>query len=182
MVLQRAVLVVDRRGERYRVLEDGQWGEATGRTKRGKRTKGQYGDIVATDPIGAPLLELVVFELKRGYNQATIADLLDKPPKAAKQAYEKWIAKAREDANAAGVPYWLLIHKRDKREPVIFLPIDLMRVPAFNSGDISSRATINVQAEGLYIYAAYLKDFFKEVQPPLLSIHDLCPTPKKKSG
>jgi len=95
-------------------------GRATTREKVGKSTKGQYGDIAVTDPIGQPLLDVVSIELKRGYNQASPLTILDKPPKGAEQTFEKFLEQASRDAERAGAPHWWLIHKRDRRETVIY--------------------------------------------------------------
>ena len=97
-------------------------GRATQRAKSGKQTKGHYGDVCASDPIGQPLLDMVTIELKRGYNHCTLHDLLDKPEGAVQQTYEKWIKQAQEESCLAGTKGWLIIHKRDRREPVVLMP------------------------------------------------------------
>jgi hypothetical protein len=97
-------------------------GRATVRGKQGKKTSGHYGDVAATDERGKPFLDLFTIEIKRGYNRCTSAELLDKPARAKAQQYETWIAKAREDSAAAGSSSWMLIHKRDQREAVVFIP------------------------------------------------------------
>jgi hypothetical protein len=97
-------------------------GRATVRSQDGKTTKNQYGDICAIDPVGQPLLDLVVFELKKGYSKHTIADLLDKPDNGGDQEYEKWIKQAEQSREQAGVPYWIIVHQRDRREPVVLVP------------------------------------------------------------
>lgn len=97
-------------------------GRATTRSKKGKRTTNHYGDICAVDPIGQPLIDLLVIEAKRGYNRCTIADLLDKSEGAAIQTYEGWFTKAQSDCQASGSLSWILIHKRDRREPLVFMP------------------------------------------------------------
>lgn len=94
---------------------------ATARNKKGKKTQQHCGDVCAIDPIGFPLTDLITIELKRGYSRHTITDLLDKPKKAAKQVYEKWIEQAEKAARGAGTPCWLLVVKRDHREPIVFM-------------------------------------------------------------
>lgn len=101
-------------------------GRATTRHRRGKRTFGQYGDVQATDPIGQPLLDVCTIELKKGYNQHTIGDMLDKKKTAAQQKWEMWIEKAMDDSDAAGTAYFLLITCRDRRVPIVFLPRDFV--------------------------------------------------------
>lgn len=96
-------------------------GRATVRGRKGQGTAGQYGDIAATDDCGAPLLKVFAFELKRGYNRATLHDLLDRPKRAKTQSYEAWIAQARRSAEQAGSLDWMIVHKRDLREPLCVL-------------------------------------------------------------
>lgn len=91
------------------------------RSKVGQSTFGQYGDIQATDPVGQPLIDMFTFELKIGYKHSSVADVLDKGPKAAQQNWEKWIDQVHEDHKNAGSLHWALITKRDRREPVIFI-------------------------------------------------------------
>lgn len=92
------------------------------RSKSGKQTFGQYGDVQATDPIGQSLLNTVVIELKNGYKRFCVLDSLDKPEKGAKQVFESFVEQVEEDRQNAGVPYFLLITKRDQRVPVVFMP------------------------------------------------------------
>ena len=76
-------------------------GRATTRSKSGKQTFGQYGDISATDPIGQPLLDACSFELKIGYKKWSYQDSVDKSlKKAAEQTIEKFI----KQVNTFGVP------------------------------------------------------------------------------
>ncbi len=97
-------------------------GRATQRTKKKQTTKGQYGDVCATDGDGEALTQFVTIELKRGYNRVTLSDLIDRPARSARQVLEQWIDKASEGAKAAGSVGWLIIHKRDLREPVVYYP------------------------------------------------------------
>jgi hypothetical protein len=97
-------------------------GRSTVRGRKGKRTTGHSGDIVATSSSGEVLLDVITFELKRGYKKASIADLLDKPRHAAKQEYEKWFDQAGQSCANAGSYSWAVVHKRDKRDPVICFP------------------------------------------------------------
>lgn len=100
-------------------------GRATQRGRKGKQTKNHCGDICATDPTGQPLLDVITFELKRGYSKDTIADLLDKPVGAARQTYEKWIAQAIESQSHAGTYSWVIIVKRDRRDAIVIMPSSL---------------------------------------------------------
>lgn len=103
-------------------------GRATVRGKKGKTTRGQYGDICATDPIGQPFIDLFNVEIKRGYSRHTFADILDCPSNGAMPKYLEWFVKAQKTSEEAGTYSWLLIAKRDRRDPVVFVPSDaLMR-------------------------------------------------------
>lgn len=134
-------------------------GMATLRNKKGKTTKQHCGDICAIDPIGFPLTDLITIELKRGYSRHTIADLLDKPKKAAKQVYEKWIEQAQKAAEGAGTPYWLLVVKRDHREPIVFMAdrgLDGFWFPYM----------VTFEREGDFpLLGTTLETFFKEITP-----------------
>lgn len=100
-------------------------GRATVRGRQGKKTRNSYSDISAVDVEGQPLLDLLVIEVKSGYNKFSLMDLIDRPGKAAQQQWDKWISKAEEDATLAGVSYWLLITKRDKRQALVTMPTEL---------------------------------------------------------
>ena len=112
-------------------------GRATIRRKVGKKTVGQCGDVAATDPIGLPLLDLVTIEIKRGYPKSNFHDLLDASPGGALNPFEKFIRQSIAAHTAAGSFAWLLIHKRDRREPWVYFPSELFkelrRVGAFET-------------------------------------------------
>ena len=139
---------------------------ATQRGKQNQATFGQYGDIQATHPKGRSLLELVVIEIKRGYNHTCIYDMLDAKPDAATQIFEQWILQVTEECLAAEVPYWFLITKRDRRNTMIFLPSELL----------STLCKISVPRQALHPYSLFcfplrrvyglpLDVFFQVVKP-----------------
>lgn len=97
-------------------------GRATIRSQRNKTTKSHYGDICAVDPIGQPLLDLAVIEAKRGYKEATIGCLVDRPRKINQQTFEGWIQQCIEAMDNAESFAWLLIVKRDRREAMVYMP------------------------------------------------------------
>lgn len=100
----------------------GSGGRATMRRRKGQTTVNAHGDIMATDPIGEPLLDVFTLELKRGYSRHTIFDVLDKPKKAAIQQFEDWYAQAVESQQGASSLSWLIISRRDQRVATAFLP------------------------------------------------------------
>lgn len=101
-------------------------GRATVRGRKGLGTRGHCGDICSTDSEGEPLTRLITFELKRGYNTATVHDLIDRAKKDRPKVYETWIAQAHAAAQRAGTPFWCIIHRRDKRLPTVTLPRSLI--------------------------------------------------------
>lgn len=103
----------------------GSGARATSRTKKGKKTRGQYGDMCATDGRGKKLLRVAVFSFKRGYRNTTIGDLLDRTERGREPQFATWVREAKRDANDAGVPYWILILKRDRKQDLIFMDINL---------------------------------------------------------
>lgn len=97
-------------------------GRATNRHTKGKSTKNAAGDICATTPEGAAFLKIFAVELKCGYSKFSLFDLLDKPAKAVKQNHEKWCEQAEKSRQQSGSVYWMIISKRNKREPVVSMP------------------------------------------------------------
>jgi hypothetical protein len=95
----------------------GSGARATARSRRGKDTPNSHGDVMAVDPSGQPLLDLMTIELKRGYNRSTFQDLVD-----GSGEWNNWIGQAKESAEGGGSYGWLIIAKRDKRSPLAALP------------------------------------------------------------
>ena len=146
-------------------------GRATRRTQQGKTTKGQYGDIVATDAIGQPLLDLVTIELKRGYNAFSISDILDASAGLKTQLYQNWIEKIIETSRQAGSRYWMLIVKRDRREAIVYIPTQFLKdlksfvhirdpIPKLTLNFISTKSeSIEISA---MLMGAFMKNAFQE--------------------
>lgn len=126
----------------YRSASSG--GRATARSRRGKNTANSHGDIMAVDPIGQPLIDLICFEIKRGYNRCTIHDLIDRPDHAAKQEWEKWIEQAEESCKGAGSYSWAIIHQRDRRDPIISMPQKLVKLFSYRGPNVTSDLKIGV--------------------------------------
>jgi len=169
-------------------------GRATVRSRKGKRTDHHHGDIASTDPSSAPFTELLVAECKKGYNRLTIADMLDKPkpvkgkmvkvfPKKGKApaSYQEWFRKVRVSQRATGAFSWLLIHRRDRREPVVFFSQRLRsalnqhcKQAAFKEDQspfLSFR--MNCPEEGIFVVQAMpLEDFLAAVRPD--DVRELC--------
>lgn len=104
-------------------------GRATARGKKRKATRGQYGDVAATDPIGRPFIDLVTIELKNGYGGYplnTLHDLID-APKGKIPLLARWAAKAERTSHAAESFSWIIVAKRDRKEPIVLAPRTLFR-------------------------------------------------------
>lgn len=93
-------------------------GRATQRRKQNKNTENAVGDIAAQHPEAMKLLQLTTIELKRGYPTATVSDILDIAP-TSKSSLWPLMNQAIEQADNAKTRYWWLIHKRDRRQPLI---------------------------------------------------------------
>jgi len=100
-------------------------GRATVRAALGKTTAGQYGDVAATCPSGVPLMDFVTIELKRGYSKFTIQDPFDVKTAGAQQQWTKWYEQAVRSHLDAGSCGWLLVHQRDRRDPLVYMPEQL---------------------------------------------------------
>lgn len=104
----------------------GSGGRATSRRSRGKSYRGREGDIGADDPSGRPMTRVFHIELKRGYNRETLNEITDHGgmTKPADASLEKWIYKISKRGDRT--PFWILIHKRDRRTAMIFFPHKLL--------------------------------------------------------
>jgi hypothetical protein len=142
------------------------------RGRKGKSTSGHHGDITTADPRGNPLIQFTIPECKKGYSSHTIGELLDKPLKAKQQLYEGWIQQAEESRKNAGVPYWWLIIKRDRRESLIFMPQEcsaelLERGATFPIIESQVNCTMRVPGLG-YIDGFQLQYFLSGCSPKII--------------
>lgn len=139
-------------------------GRAKSRAIAGLNTAYSYGDISFLDPIGKPLLERVVIEVKRGYTSTSrkikqkelieyveksiVGKGVDKVCKAILKLFSKtkkgggvdpleavdgkreeplqeWAKKAEIDRALAGVPWYIIVFRRDYHETCICYPYEL---------------------------------------------------------
>lgn len=98
----------------------GSGARATTRSKKGKKTYGQHGDIGAYDPCGSPLVKLFSIELKRGYAKWCVTDVLDSYASPKLILVNKFVKQAQRQSKEAVVPYFLLIMQRDRHLPLAF--------------------------------------------------------------
>lgn len=102
-------------------------GRATIRARKGKTTAGSYGDIVALDPIGEPLLKLFTLELKRGRSHGDPGDLLDCSADLNCHKWMQTMRQARDAHDAASSYTWMVIAQRDRRKCCVFFPAFLLK-------------------------------------------------------
>ncbi len=149
---------------------DGSGGRATNRAKKGKQTANSVGDVGALDPYGQPLLDLAVIELKRGYPSSTCVAALDRNPKIVlsdrtwKATWEGWVEKVRLEAIQGGVPFWWIIHRRDRRLAMLFFPkAFLFSLP--DPSLLTGLDTIVMHIGGREIWGVRLSDFLAVARP-----------------
>ena len=105
----------------WRTAASGALATIRGKTKQG--AYGMHGDIQAVDPIGAPLMKVFTFELKKGYPKATISDTLDTIQKHKRlPEFVQFILQARKSQEQAGSYSWAVIHRRDNHHTMLVLP------------------------------------------------------------
>jgi hypothetical protein len=116
------------------------------------------------------LIDLLTIELKRGYNGFTMGNLLDESKAAAKRILEAWIGQACKSHRQAGSLSWLLVHRRDRRIGIVYMPVKLFRMLCV-SGCLLETAvpsmTMSVRIKGKQhqIFCVRLSDFFRLVEP-----------------
>lgn len=94
----------------------GSGGRATNRARTGKTTANGAGDICAQTVEAQKLLDWFCVELKRGYQTASISDLLDSKNGGTMRSF---IDQAARSAKVAKAPFWILLHKRNRRDTVV---------------------------------------------------------------
>lgn len=150
----------------------GSGGRAKVRGRSGQGTYGQHGDIAATDPIGDALISLLCIEIKRGYSKSSVADVLYQPlPRGssppAPQKMDAFLEQTRESWKQSGSFAWLLIHRRDQRQPVVFMPEFFWKI-------IKRHVMYNCETylvlydQGERIFGVMLKDFLSSISPKFI--------------
>ena len=103
---------------------DSSGGRATRRKQKGLKTTGKCGDVSSTHPCSAVFSKLITVELKRGY-KTSVADLLDRPRtmrnKTNQTPFEEFIEQTIQASENANTPYWMLIHRRDSKESMVYM-------------------------------------------------------------
>lgn len=105
----------------------GSGARSTVRAKKGVVTFNQCGDVAATDPDSVLFIKAFAVELKRGYPRATPVDLLDHGKRKQPQVYDIWLWKVIKEAREAGRPGWMIIHRRDGKESMVWVELNAFR-------------------------------------------------------
>jgi hypothetical protein len=88
--------------------------------KSGKETHGSTGDIEPTDPIAEPFFKVCSMELKYGYGQWCLLDVLDKRGTTAKCLFEQfWEQTVRQAELVTPAKIPVLIMRRTNRRIVL---------------------------------------------------------------
>lgn len=151
-------------------------GRATVRTKVGKTTFGQYGDIAIADPLGQPLLDLVTIELKTGYPGQSPFDMVDRVGKQ-NPKYKQFFEQCEREKKEANVPYWMLIARRKQKDIMVYIPYKLYTLISKGSWSHINDAFPRVIFSSLIlskrrkIFGCPLSEFFSLVKPN--HIHDV---------
>ena len=75
------------------------------------------GDLVAVNPDGNGLVQRVCFELKRGYPMADWFSIVESSRTST--IIKGFVEQAKTSAKLGGCPMWCIIHKRDRRVPLV---------------------------------------------------------------
>jgi hypothetical protein len=145
-------------------------GRATTRAKKGKKADLHCADLCAINPIGEPLLKVLLIESKRGYPKATLNLLIDKPDTKKSvdlDSYEQWFAKAEVDRQRSGALYWAIIHRRDGRQALM-----ITQEKFLHSLPTKTLLSLGLGGPSAYLYSEtgvfvvlLFKDFLRAVKP-----------------
>jgi hypothetical protein len=107
----------------------GSGGRATRRSRAGKSAKRDTSDLRASDPIGEPFLRLFAPELKNGYFQHPIIQLVDRPRHTLGHTmWDTWIAQAESARKNSGAVAWCVIARRTGQEILFVCPLPILRL------------------------------------------------------
>lgn len=151
----------------------GSGGRATTRAKQGKKTSGGEGDVTATDLRARWLMWCFAIELKRGYSRGTPAaradlhGLLDTPSHRKATLIEQWIEQAERSRKQSGAAFWMIIHRRDGQESLVFLPErafdNVMKAGCLFGGARAKFEFLDAKGEKwIKMIALTLRDFLRE--------------------
>jgi len=145
-------------------------GRATVRSKVGKRTAGQYGDIAIADPLGQPLIDLATIELKTGYPGQSPFDMIDRVGKQ-NPKYKQFFEQCEREKREAQVPFWILIARRKQKDIMIYIPFKLYTLLSnhtwahIDEAFPSVRLSVAIKSKQRKIFGCPLSEFLELVKP-----------------
>ena len=145
-------------------------GRATVRSKVGKRTAGQYGDIAIADPLGQPLIALATIELKTGYPGQSPFDMVDRVGKQ-NPKYKQFFEQCEREKREAQVPFWMLIARRKQKDIMIYIPFKLYTMLSnhtwahIDEAFPSVRLSVAIKSKQRKIFGCPLSEFLTLVKP-----------------
>ena len=100
--------------------EDVFWRSTTSGARATQTGLGQYGDVCAIDPMGNELLDHFVIELKTGYVNNSLQDMIDRPNGRKPSHWEQWITKCEEEVRKhSTAKHFMIISRRKSRELIV---------------------------------------------------------------
>lgn len=147
-------------------LTAGSGARQTSRRKCGMDTHNSAGDLGYLDISGKPLIDKVLFEIKRGYNnRLDVLSVVDAKVTAKPNILLQWLEKAEQEKEDNQRNHVFLIMRRDYKEYVIVIPIALSeKIEKVKKVHTSRRLTL------LDTYMIIpLEDFFKWIDGESLS-------------
>lgn len=165
----------------------GSGGMATNRKRTArKKTAEQYGDVQAVDPIGKPLTDFFLIELKRGYNSdINFCTLVDCPQSMKQPILVEWYLKMKKEMIWANRKGSLLFFKRDRRDAIV-----MMGIPTLHA--IEKKVMMNLAyvpwifcrcrwTEDVLVFIR-MDDFLTQVRPKhIIELLATTPTPRVRA-
>lgn len=152
------------KGERDDIFwrTSGSGGRATRRRQNGLDTVYQSGDITFTDPSGKPFCQLFHVELKKGYGNWDLLDIIDSRQKHTQ--IEKFWRQTVRDCPKGRIP--VLVFCRQHRKPCIAFELSTMvRINRHSDKPFSKSYIIARFGIVRGIYIMKLDNFLKHVTP-----------------
>lgn len=133
------------------------------RTDSGKKVYRGYGDMMAEDLIGQPLINACTFEFKKGYKALSLLDCIASDQK--KPVLIQFIQEAEKDAKDAGnIP--ILVFQKKYKKTIICIPFFVYSKLKKDQAKIQINSWELYHKDILYTYILIkLFDFFNWVKP-----------------
>lgn len=135
-------------------------GRATTRAKKDKETKGHAGDIVATGKYGRRFLKHIAVEIKAGYNNvpnATITNCMTSKESFRTWTLIDWIKQVKRSQKMSKSAHWIIIHKLDRREPLVYVNWSLFRIIKTLLRSTKFTGHVTLPVKGKVTKVGYLK-------------------------